>query len=87
MMLGRIIGAMLRCVKKKENFFVTFYSQIFIFIFHLLKQFLGGILSMLQCSIKSDYHARSNLTRMVPSIWRICSKAISESPPSISIIR
>lgn len=48
MMLARIIGVMLRCVKKKENFFVTFYSSLLDFVFH---KFLLEKFRMLHCSI------------------------------------
>lgn len=36
MMLGRIIGTMLQCVKKNRNFFVTFCSFNFPLLFNVL---------------------------------------------------
>ena len=38
MMLGRIIGIMLQCVKKKENFFMSFRLKIFFFCFIALNR-------------------------------------------------
>lgn len=55
MMLGRIIGTMLQCVKKKMNVFVTFCSCIFIYFIQYVVFDIWIFACMLQCSIKAGH--------------------------------